>query len=330
MADGGVTFHGRVDIEDMAEAFLVALRPAPGGRPRAVVGGRWALRRQAARYLRHLPEGARELWGRATPEHLEVRTGLTMNRKRWAAYSHHRMDDRFVVLFQSRVMAQMVARGYFASDEAWDRFRSIVASSVPAETPPGTPAVVVDPAPVDLPSVTGAADPSAVGPKPGVAFQGRHDDGQLAGGIRFVLRRRARRRMLRVLPVAAAVVAAQAYIAATGGGLSGVLLVALAVIAAALVVSTVVSRWVARQGLAGPGARSWMAGLASDDGVEVRTWLGDSFTCWPVYSRHQADDRFVALFSGNTAAVLVSRGFFASDTDWSDFAALVREKVPVT
>jgi hypothetical protein len=69
--------------------------------------------------------------GVATDEALELRSEHSEGRTKWAAFVQYRMSDEVVLLYQNQAADNIIPRGYFGSDEDWQRFREHVRATVP-------------------------------------------------------------------------------------------------------------------------------------------------------------------------------------------------------
>lgn len=101
-------------------------------------------RLQAARLARG-PLYQSQQTGRADEEGIEVESPLVHSRTKWEAYTHHRVSETGVVLFQSQATATIIPRSFFADEADWSLFRELVRRRVAPElggrVPPGPPPV---------------------------------------------------------------------------------------------------------------------------------------------------------------------------------------------
>jgi hypothetical protein len=91
--------------------------------------------RRQARRLRQAPLFRGPVSGRATDEALELESEQSAGRTKWSAFVQYKMSDQIVVLYQNKAAAMIVPRGFFASDDDWQRFRQHVQATVPDKAP---------------------------------------------------------------------------------------------------------------------------------------------------------------------------------------------------
>ena len=87
--------------------------------------------RRQARRLRQAPLFRGPVSGRVTDEVLELESEQSAGRTKWSAFVQYKMTDQIVLLYQSNAAAMIVPRGFFSSDDDWQRFRQHVQATVP-------------------------------------------------------------------------------------------------------------------------------------------------------------------------------------------------------
>ncbi len=90
----------------------------------------WRQGRRGARSVIASPLGRSYVEGAADEEGFRLHSGLSSVRSRWSAFSRAQFGDENVVLYRQTRVATPVARGFFASDDDWSRFRELVRRQV--------------------------------------------------------------------------------------------------------------------------------------------------------------------------------------------------------